>query len=149
MKHAVTIKTITSITTLTECVDIMITAYNRPPWNNHWTPDKAKALLKCYYHTPEFMGWVAVQDNKIVGCATGNVEPYFDGDIFYLRELFVDVNHQQTGIGSLLMATIKNDLKLKGITNALLFTYRQVTPFYSKFGFNELSDICVMMDENF
>lgn len=127
----------------------MITAYNRPPWNNHWTPDKAKALLKCYYHTPEFMGWVAVQDNKIVGCATGNVEPYFDGDIFYLRELFVDVNHQQTGIGSLLMATIKNDLKLKGITNALLFTYRQVTPFYSKFGFNELSDICVMMDENF
>ena len=112
------VERIRSIERLHECVEVLIEAYNREPWNNTWTPDTAKLILTCYFNTLDFMGWIATTDNRIVGCCLGNIEPYYTGRNFYLRELFVSVGSQKSGIGKMLLATAKKDLETtpKGAT---------------------------------
>src|SRR5689334_22955989 len=110
MNHHIIIAKITSSQTLEQCAALYSPAYNTEPWNDNWTYATALALLTCYYNTPEFMGWVALQDGKVMGCAIGNIEPYYSGNIFILKEVFVAVDAQGSGVGRQLMATMKEQL---------------------------------------
>lgn len=142
------IERIRSIERLQECSGIFIEAYNREPWNNEWAPDTAPLILNCYFNTPGFMGWTATSGNRIVGCCLGNSEPYYTGHNFYLREIFVSVGSQKSGIGKALMAAMKKDLEDVGIKTIILFTYQSLFDFYTKSGFSELKDMRMMVYTN-
>lgn len=113
-------------------------AYNCAPWNDNWTKEKAIDLLTCYFHTPKFVGWIAKEGKATIGSGIGNIEPYYSGDIFYLKEMVVSVQSQKAGVGKLLIANMKKDLEMMGITTIMLFTSKEIGDFYQKSGFIEM-----------
>lgn len=145
MESAVKIERITSIAMLEKCEGLFMEVFNHAPWNDNWTKETATALLTCYYNAPQFMGWVAISGNMIIGCGTGNIEPHYSGGIFYLRELFVSVRCQKMGVGKRLMGTIKEDLQLVGIKTIILFTAKGIFDFYTKSGFKEMEEMGMMI----
>ncbi|MES2376454.1 MAG: GNAT family N-acetyltransferase [Bacteroidota bacterium] len=145
MNPNIIIVKITSIQTLEQCAAIYPPAYNTEPWNDNWTYATALALLTCYYNTPDFMGWIALQDGKVVGCAIGNTEPYYSGNIFILKEVFVAVDAQGLGVGSDLMAAMKETLKTINIKMIILSTRTPIIDFYSKSGFKVMDDVRTMV----
>ena len=145
MEHRIEIERIESIKKIEQCAEMYPAAYNSEPWNDNWTIETATALLTCYYNTPNFMGWVATHNDRIIGCAIGNIEPYFSGDIFILKEIFVAVGSQQSGIGSRVIATVKKDLQKLNIKMVMLFTIRPIFNFYEKSGFKQMEGVGTMI----
>ena len=145
MENGIRIERITSLDMFEQCTELFMEAFKSAPWNDNWTKETAAALLTRYYNTPQFMGWVAISDNRIIGCASGNVEPHYSGEIFYLRELFVSIQFQKLGVGTLLMAALKEDLQLIGIKTIILFTGKTIFDFYTKSGFKKMDEIVMMM----
>lgn len=145
VKHNIVIERIRSIKQIEQSAEIYPGAYNTEPWNDNWTTETATALLTCYYNTPGFIGWIAKQNDKIIGCVIGNVEPYYSGNIFILKEVFVSVSSQETGVGSSLLTIMKNDLKKIDIKMVMLGTRRSIFQFYTKSGFKEMEDVGLMI----
>ena len=131
-----------------QCAEVLIDAYNRPPWNDNWNKQAAIALLTCYYNSPEFMGWTATVGNKIIGCGVGNIEPYYNGNIFYLKELFVAAEYQKAGVGKRLVAAMKQDWVAAGVKTTILLTSDAIFDFYTKCGFNEMDERRIMIRSN-
>jgi len=128
-----------------QCAEVLMDAYNRPPWNDNWNKEAAIALLTCYYNSPEFMGWIAIAGKNIIGCGVGNIEPYYKGDIFYLKELFVAARYQQKGLGKRLVAAMKQDLAVADVKTVILLTSDAVFNFYTKCGFSEMEERRIMI----
>jgi ribosomal protein S18 acetylase RimI-like enzyme len=145
MNCNIIIARITSVQTLEQCAAIYPPAYNNEPWNDNWTYTTALALLTCYYNTPGFMGWVALQDDNVIGCAIGNIEPYYSGNIFILKEVFVAIDAQSSGVGSDLMAAMKETLETINIKMIILSTRTSIIDFYSKLGFTVMDDVSTMI----
>jgi GNAT superfamily N-acetyltransferase len=145
MERQITIERIGSIEMLEQCAEIYPAAYNAEPWNDNWTTQTAKALLTCYYKTPNFMGWIARQNGIIIGCAIGNMEPYYSGNIFILKEMFVAVGTQGSGVGSRLIAVLKDHMNKINVKTVMLFTLRPVFDFYAKSGFKEMEEAGTMV----
>ncbi len=140
------INKIESIQFLDKCADILVEAYNADPWNDNWTKEKALEKLTCFYNSPKFIGFTATGDNKLLGCVIGNIEPYYTGDYFYLKEMFVSVQSQNKGVGAQLITTVKEHLKTINIKTIILFTSKDFFPFdfYLKSGFSEMEEMRMM-----
>jgi len=145
MKRLV-IKQIESQEELTTCAKVLVEAYNAEPWNDEWTTEKALEKLTCFYNSPKFIGYTASIDSEVVGCLVGNIEPYYTGDYFYLKEMFVTPGIQKQGVGKQLMETLKQQLSSIDIQNIILFTGKDYFPydFYLKSGFNTMEEMRMM-----
>jgi len=91
------------------------------------------------------MGWTATAGNKIVGCGVGNIEPYYNGNIFYLKELFVAARYQNQGVGKRLIAAMKKDWAVAGVKMVILLTSDAIFNFYTKCGFSEMKERKIMI----
>jgi GNAT superfamily N-acetyltransferase len=142
----ITIKKIDAIEQLPACAELLVEAYNAPPWNDNWGTDKALEKLECFYNSPKFLGWMALSEGRLLGCCVGNIEPYYTGDYFYLKEMFVSVQAQRSGVGTELMANLKKHLETAGINAVILFTGKGLFPFnfYLKAGFSEMDGMRMM-----
>ncbi|MEO6305353.1 MAG: GNAT family N-acetyltransferase [Bacteroidia bacterium] len=131
---------------LVKCAELLVNAYNSEPWNDKWTNEKALEKLMCFYNSPKFHGWMAFNGNELLGCCIGNIEPYFSGDYFYLKEMFVSFGSQHKGVGRQLMAHLKRELDKMDISTIILFTSKEFFPFefYEKTGFNEMDGMRMM-----
>ncbi len=140
------IEKIESIQDLEKCAELLMEAYNAEPWNDKWTKEKALEKLTCFYNSPKFYGWMALQENLLLGSCLGNIEPYYIGDYFYLKEMFVSVHSQRQGVGSQLMAALKAHLEIIDIKTIILFTSKDAFPFdfYQKNNFNIMEGMCMM-----
>ena len=140
------IEKIQSAQMLDVCAELLVAAYNAEPWNDQWTKEVALDKLVCFYNSPKFMGWRVLHNGIAVGCCVGNIEPYFTGNYFYLKEMFVAPNMQRSGIGSMLMETLQTALSEQGIKTIILFTGKDLFPFdfYLKKGFNEMDGMRMM-----
>jgi len=140
------IEYITDVQQLQECAALLATTYNAPPWNDEWTTEKALEKLTCFYNSPAFHGAMAFTDGKLVGCYIGNTEPYYAGDYYFLKEMFVSPAIQKKGIGSMLMQSLKAHLTEQGISTIILFTSSVYFPFqfYQKHRFDVMEGMCMM-----
>jgi aminoglycoside 6'-N-acetyltransferase I len=136
---------ITGIQQLKQCTAMFAESYKGEPWNDSWTDETAQAILNCYFNAPAFMGWVATADGNVVGCCIGNIEPYYNGNNFILKELFVAVGSQKKGIGQKLLEAMKNDVTTSGVKQIFLFTRKVIADFYVKSGFAEMEEMCTML----
>ena len=148
MEYEIKIERITSIEILEPCAEVLMDAYNCAPWNDSWTREKAVELLTCYYDTPRFMGWVAQSGSVTIGAGIGNIEPYYSGDIFYLKEMFVSTRSQKAGAGRRLIAAMKEDLQMMDIRTIMLFTSKEIVDFYAKSSFREMEGRTTMIYSN-
>lgn len=136
MEH-IKIQRIESKEVLSLCAKILVEAYNAEPWNDQWTAEKALEKLECFYHSPKFIGFLAYEGNDLKGACIGNIEPYYTGDYFYLKEMFVSPSCQKRGIGLKMMEALKQHLELLEIEQIILFTSKDYFPFnfYEKVDF--------------
>lgn len=143
---SVKIQTIKSAEVLENCAEILVQAYNSEPWNDNWTKGKALEKLTCFYNSPKFIGLMAFIDDQPVGCCIGNIEPYYIGDYFYLKEMFVSPQFQHKGIGRKLIESIKAELNKMDIETIILFTGKEFFPydFYLKEDFAEMDGMRMM-----
>lgn len=141
------IQSIETIQDLEKCAPILVQAYNAEPWNDLWTPEKALEKLTCFYNSPKFLGWMAFEGEQLLGACVGNIEPYWTGDYFYLKEMFVAPLTQRKGVGEVLFTTIKKQLADMDLHLSILFTSNQGFPFdfWQKMGFQEMEGMRMMM----
>lgn len=144
------IEKITTADTLDRCAEILVEAYNSEPWNDQWTKEVALDKLTIYFNTPKFIGWTASNNGQIIGCCVGNIEPYFTGDYYYLKDMFVLPLSQKRGIGAKLMTTLTQHLDSINVKMIILFTGQQYFPFnfYQKTGFAEMDGMRMMVLDN-
>ncbi|MBL7774937.1 MAG: GNAT family N-acetyltransferase [Saprospiraceae bacterium] len=141
MPTPLTIQRIESPDQLPACAQVLVDAYNSEPWNDAWTPEKALEKLQCFYQSPKFLGWMAYDEgDQLLGATVGNIEPYFSGDYFYLKEMFIAPKAQRQGVGSALFGAVKSHLDSEGIDMMILFTSNQGFPFdfWQRTGFQEM-----------
>jgi N-acetylglutamate synthase-like GNAT family acetyltransferase len=141
-----TIAPIRSEYPLEQCAALLVEAYNAEPWNDNWTQEQALEKLTCFYNSPKFYGLTATLDGRLVGCCVGNIEPYYSGDYFFLKEMFISVSSQRSGVGTQLLDKLKAYLSSIDIHAIILFTSNKTFPFdfYIKGGFQQMDGMCMM-----
>ena len=146
MSTPIRILRIESDNQLAACAQVLTEAYNAEPWNDAWTPEKALEKLTCFYQSPKFLGWMAFEGEQLLGATVGNIEPYFSGDYFYLKEMLISPKAQRKGVGSALFGAVKSHLDSAGIGMMILFTSNQGFPFdfWQNTGFREMEGMRMM-----
>lgn len=125
---------------LLRCADVFIEVFNREPWNDEWEPEKAKQYLLDFYHTPGFLGLVALEGEEVIGFLFGVKRVWWSGDEFFVHEMCVKSNQQNKGIGKAMMDRLLEELEARSITHLSLLTDRGIPAeaFYKKNGFTEV-----------
>ncbi|WP_308637191.1 GNAT family N-acetyltransferase [Paenibacillus silvisoli] len=121
--------------------ELFVDVFNREPWYDEWTLERAARYLNDFADTPGFKGIAAEQDGVIHGFIVGVTRRWWSGDEFYVHEMCVRPDEQRSGIGSHLMERLEQELRAEGTHNLALLTDRG-TPaerFYKKNGFEEIS----------
>lgn len=143
----ITIEKIETESDLRKCALVLVDAYNNEPWNDEWTEEKAFEKLHCFYNSPKFLGYCIMVDSELVGGCVGNIEPYFSGDYFYLKDMFVKHSFQNKGIGKKLFEHLDKELTIVGIKTQILFTGSETPAYnlYKKYGYEEFESMKMMI----
>lgn len=119
---------------LDDCVGVFVSAYNAPPWNCHWTIEKANQYLSELVTNADFVGLIVYENNNAVGAILGHKKTWWTNQQLVVDELFVSTAFQKSGYGKQLLTlfedyAIKNQIELLGLmTNK----YLPVFDFYER-----------------
>lgn len=116
----ITLRTMTTIDIDPYC-KLFLDVFSAPPWNENWTIDKINADIKKRMGKKYFMGIAAEVDSRIIGFLTGfqlKVLP----SLFYIDQLFVNVNCHGNGVGRSLHSEMVNRIKSLGVSGIFLLT---------------------------
>jgi aminoglycoside 6'-N-acetyltransferase I len=146
MKETMKIVTIETNEQLASCVDLYIEVFNGDPWRDQWTATTAYQRLADAFHSPGFIGLIAMLDAHIAGGLVGNIEHFYKGPYFNLKEMFVRTTLQRQGIGQQLFTALDLQLEERQIAAITLFTSQDFFPstFYQKHGFHEVPGLRMM-----
>ena len=131
---------------LKECANIYIYTFNEPPWNDSWTDVTAYKRLEEIYKTPGFIGMLVMENDQVVAAVLGNLETWFEGYMYNLKEMFVKKTIKGKGTGSFLFSGLEEELKNHEVTSISLFTSRGdlTEKFYLKNGCLTEEDMIMM-----
>ncbi|MEY8848545.1 GNAT family N-acetyltransferase [Psychroserpens sp. XS_ASV72] len=90
------------------------------------------------------MSFVAMKDNKLVGCASGLAHKNGDrySGWFHLTDLFIDKEFRDQGIGSDLLEALEHHTKAIGVQNIWLWTSGAATiRFYNRHGYRQFTEM--------
>lgn len=118
------------------CSSLFAQVFSSAPWGEEWTQDLAFKRLSYFYETKGFLGVVA-EEEGVVGFALGNIEPFYFGSMFYLREMCVESDLQRKGVGSKILDRLDAELANLQVKRVYLATDRTIpaATFYQGKGF--------------
>lgn len=124
-------------TDLAGSVELFVSTFAQPPWNETWQPSVVRARLEQIIHTPGAQGAVILTGGEITGFALGISEPWHEGSHFYLKEMCVSHAHQRQGLGTQLLDYLTGELRAQDARRIYLLTARgdMSEAFYAKAGF--------------
>ncbi|GAA0126823.1 GNAT family N-acetyltransferase [Clostridium sp. CTA-19] len=130
-------------------VDMYVTTFNSPPWNDEWTVKTASKRLCQMMNCDGAYGLIAYEDELICGMILGNEEQFYNGIIFNIKEFCVRNDIRNKGLGKMILEEFEKRLKNKGITEIVLFTSKDDSneKFYKKRGFHTFDKIVMMGKE--
>ncbi len=117
-----------------QCVSLLIAAFNPEPWGDEWTEETAEKYLYEFFTHKRFVGFVVMENDKVMGALFAREKTYYMGDEFYIEELFVAPDSQRKGYGQILLDEVEKYVKNKNFAAIALLTDKN-TPamdFYSK-----------------
>ncbi|MCE8011444.1 GNAT family N-acetyltransferase [Billgrantia desiderata] len=123
---------------LQACAALFAQVFSSVPWNEPWHADGALARLEHFFESPGAVGVVGLgEGEELEGFLLGNLEPYLDGKLFYLREMCVATHRQGQGIGSQLYGVLEEELATSDVRAVYLATGRDIPAarFYQQLGF--------------
>lgn len=123
---------------LEDGVQLYRAVFNEPPWDDEWTVETARTRLVEIMETPGYRGYSAFLVEELVGLVLGNLEQWYTGQHFYLKEMCVRPSCQRRGIGTTMLEDLTEELRSEGVERVYLLT-RQASPareFYESNGFH-------------
>ena len=131
-------------------IKIFLNVYTGSPWNDQWDYDRAELYLKSFISNPSFVGYLAYNNDQLIGVCVGERKYWWQGDEYYINEIFIDRPFQRKGIGSKFLNLIQNELKQKGIGTITLLTVKRnpADIFYKVNGFKD-KDVMTFKYKNF
>ena len=132
-----------------ELSQLYVKSFNAPPWNDKWSEEDAAIRLSQMIDKIGFYGITYYENDKLIGMILGHSEHYYDGTYFEIKEFCVDSNRSGKGIGSLILNTFLENLKIMGIRKVFLLTCRTLKTegFYKKNGFKSVEEMVMMNKE--
>ena len=123
------------------CIQTLIAAYNGEPWRNHWTEETAARYLNEFAASPDFVGWVAMDEDQLAGALFGRRKTWWTQDELFVDELFVHPKAQGKGHGKHLLQAAEENCRKNGLAGVTLLTNRfmPAMAFYKQNGY-ELND---------
>lgn len=128
------------------CAKLYVDVLNDEPWNDQWTSDTALTRLKDIYRTPHFKGIVYITSGEIKGAILGNIEQFYNGKHYNLKEMFIAKSVQRKQIGSQMLQYLEESMK-QDVNMMILFTSKAngTDTFYIKNDYQELNKIAFMV----
>jgi aminoglycoside 6'-N-acetyltransferase I len=129
-----------------QCARVMLEAYNGPPWNDHWTPEKAKRFLKEFVDSPRFFGFTLWEDDAIIGAAFCREKTWWNNDEIFVEEFFIAPQYQRQGYGKQLLQAIEAYIREHALAGFTLLTNRHMPAlgFYLKNDFVQAEHVVYM-----
>lgn len=126
------------------CSEIFTRVFSSEPWKEPWTFDAANNRLSHFFNSNGFLGVLAEDlSGEVIAFALGNKEPFCYGELYYLREMCVDIQHQHSGVGTNLSSFLDDCLLSDNIKGMYLATGAEIpaAKFYQKNGFKVSEDM--------
>lgn len=125
---------------LSACAKAFVAIFNDEPWYDEWTFEQAEQYLSDFYHTPNFLGILALEKGGIIGFVYGVTRVWWRGNEFYIHEMGVKKERRREGIGRALLEQLITELEGSDISNFALLTDRGMPAeeFYKKNGFTAI-----------
>jgi ribosomal protein S18 acetylase RimI-like enzyme len=119
------------------CANLFARVFSGEPWSEPWTEKDAFCRLNHFYRSKGFFGTL-IEKDRILGFALGNWEPFYFGNMFYIREMCTDTEFQSQGIGGQIYSALESELVSQSIQSIYLTTERDIPAanFYKKQGFH-------------
>ncbi|HOQ16010.1 MAG TPA: GNAT family N-acetyltransferase [Defluviitaleaceae bacterium] len=86
-------------------------------------------LRNCFkkiYKTPGFLGKVVLDNGEGKGAVMRNIEAWYEGDFYDVKEFFLHKVLRRKGVGSRLMYQLCQELKDRGVKTVWLITAKIV-----------------------
>lgn len=129
---------------LPACALELIAAFAGEPWNEEWTPEQAYDRIEEIMSARVSRGFVCMEGEACVSMLAGRIMTYQDRKLFWIDEFSVHPDWQRQGIGSRMMAFVRQELRKEPqpIHHMALITTRGFpsVAFYEKNGFVGLPD---------
>ena len=134
---------------LAACADILMSVYNNELWQCRWTADAALEYLSDLFQARKFVGYVALQQDEIVGSIFAREKVWWNNSEVFVEEMFVKPKFQKMGYGSMLLKEIEGYVAEKGLAGITLSTnkYAPAPLFYRKNGFLDCEHVIFMAKE--
>lgn len=123
------------------CSEAFVEIFNDEPWHDEWTREGAKTYVLDFFNTPKFLGFIAEDNQDIIGFIFGVQREWWSGREFYIHEMGVKKAYRNQGVGKSLLKTLENALKSNAVQYVSLLTDRN-TPtetFYKTNDFQEIT----------
>ncbi len=116
------------------------------PWNEVWDYEWVLNRVRWIESVPNFIGIVAVEDDRVVGALLGYAKPCRDKLDFEILELFVLPSYQGKGMGKKLVANLEERLSASeyGVVHLLTAKNTDSEAFYKKLGYDRNEKLCIM-----
>ncbi len=130
------------------CARELIAAFAEPPWNETWTYEQAFDRIDGIMSGRVSRGIVCMDGEVCISMLAGRIMTYQGTKLFYIDEFSVLPSHQRQGIGSRMLACLREALNKEAspISHISLITERGFpsVSFYEKNGFVELKNELTM-----
>lgn len=129
-----------------EAAKIFINAYAYEPWNENWTEEDAIARITDYFNYPNSRCYVAFLGNDMMGGILCDVLRWHKGKQIEIKELFIQPDIQNKGIGSALFSKMETEAAKECIGEIIFWTdiHPKMQSFYTKNGCKILDDNVIM-----
>jgi aminoglycoside 6'-N-acetyltransferase I len=133
------------------CAHLIGAAYNCPPWNYQWEPDRASKYLHELFDSSGFTGFCIYEGDTLVAAMFAHVKTWWINDLLMIDELFVSPHKQGKGYGQQLMNAAKQFCDDKDIGSITLLTnrYMPAVSFYNKNEFMQAEQYTLMFYDNY
>ncbi len=128
------------------CAKMLMAAYNREPWRNRWTPETALRYLGEFAGSPQFAGWVSLQDGRLAGALFGRRKTWWTQDELFIEELFVHPDFQGQGHGKALLRAAEAFCVREALAGVTLLTDRNMPAksIYERLGYATAGHVVFM-----
>lgn len=130
------------------CAEELIAAFREEPWSEDWTHGQAFDRIDEIMSARVSRGVVCMDGDKCVSMLCGRIMTYQEQKLFYIDEFSVHPDYQRQGVGSRMLACLREELKKEPqpISHMSLITERGFpsVAFYGKNGFVELTNEMTM-----
>lgn len=133
------------------CGKVLVDAFKAAPWNEDWTLKQAMTRIDEIMSSMVSRGFVLVDGDVIVSMVLGRILTYLDHKEFWIDEFSVNPSYQKQGIGTRMMAYVKDEIRKEAeAVSYLALNTRKGAPavrFYEANGFREdVSSLTMVCD---